>query len=150
MFFTFFVAKVLVRHGDLVLHLVEYTAGYVDAPTLGEGLNASCDVDPVTEQVVTLDNHVAQIDSNAKLHPPILSGILIALGQVALHANSAINSVNGAWELDQEPITRRPNNPTPMLANSGVNDLLTVILELAERSCFVNAHEATVARHVGT
>ena len=61
------------------------TTGAADDPThvtttsTSSG-DSSIDIDTVAKQIVALDDHVAQIDSNAKLHPPILSGILVPLG----------------------------------------------------------------------
>src|SRR6516162_2712265 len=63
-------AHVLERDGELVAHLIAYHPADADAARFGQGLKARCDVDAVTEDVVVVDDDVAEIDPDAEIDAP--------------------------------------------------------------------------------
>ena len=52
---------------ELVPHLLEHRAGNEDAARLGQRLQTRRDVDALAEEVVAFDEHVAEIDADAKI-----------------------------------------------------------------------------------
>ena len=63
---------------ELVLDLVVDVAGDADAAGLGEAFEAGGDVDAVAEDVVGLDDDVADIDADAEADAPVLGLIRLA------------------------------------------------------------------------
>ena len=59
--------------------LIAHRARDADAAGLGERFQARRHVDAVAEDVVVLDDHVAQIDADAELDPPRRRDVQIAL-----------------------------------------------------------------------
>ena len=62
-----------ILEGDVVepvADLVAHRAGDADAARLGKHLEARRDIDAIAENVVLLDDHVAEIDADAELDPP--------------------------------------------------------------------------------
>ena len=60
------------------------------------------DVDAVAEDVVALDDDVADIDADAKLDAPVLGDVGVALGHAALHLDGAAHGIDHAGEFDQQ------------------------------------------------
>jgi len=68
-------------------------------PGLGECLQACRDIHTVAEDVVFLNDHVAQVDADAKLDPLGGRDGRIALGHAALHIHRAAHRINHAGEV---------------------------------------------------
>src|SRR6185312_3279241 len=64
--------------------LVANRAGDADAARLGERLEARGDVDAVAEDVAILVDHVAEVDSDAELHPAPRRDAFVALDHLDL------------------------------------------------------------------
>ena len=60
------------------------------------------DVDAVAEDVVVLDDDVAQVDADAELDALVGRDAGVALGHLALHLDGAAHRVDDAGELDQQ------------------------------------------------
>ena len=73
-------AHVLEREGELVPHLIAHHAANADTARLRQGFEPSSDVDAVAEDVVPVDDDVAEIDADAKLDPRSTGTLGIALG----------------------------------------------------------------------
>ena len=72
-------AEVLEAEIELVAHLVAHDAADADAAGLGERFEAGSDVDAVAENVVAVDDDVAEIDADAKLDAPVGGHVGVAL-----------------------------------------------------------------------
>ena len=56
---------------ELIPDLLVDSAGDANGAGSGESLKASCDVDAITEDVATIDDHVAEIDADPQFEAPI-------------------------------------------------------------------------------
>src|SRR5215469_8865744 len=90
------VAHVLERDGKLVTHLISYNPADADAARFSQSLKACRDNDTVAEDVVLVDNNVAEIDADAEIDAPISLHASVARGDLALNLDRAANRINHA------------------------------------------------------
>src|SRR6476469_2027967 len=94
-------ALIFEREVKLVTHLIVHEAADADAARFGKCFEARCDIYSITEDVVLLDDHVAEIDANPKRDVPLVWNISLALRHPALDLYSAAHGVHNARELRQ-------------------------------------------------
>jgi hypothetical protein len=88
------------------------------APTLGqtyEGFQARRDIDAVTEDVLVLDDHVAEIDPDPEPDPAVLGHTGFAIDHRALHLGGTADGVHDAGEFYQHPVAGRLDDAAGML-----------------------------------
>src|ERR1700735_2912066 len=51
-----------------------------DAPGFGDALKPCCDIHAITENIIALNEDVAEVDPNPEQHPPVFWDTVIALG----------------------------------------------------------------------
>ena len=88
-------------------------------PGSASTLETRRDVDAIAEDIVVLDDHVAQIDADAELDPSRRRHIGIAQRHPALDFGGARHGVNDAAELDQHAVTGRLDDAPRFLAMAG-------------------------------
>src|SRR5262249_30379255 len=99
-------AHVLEGDGELVAHLISYHPADADAARFRQAFKARCDVDPVAEDVVGIDDDVAEIDADAEIDAPFGVHTGIARGHLALHFDRATNRIDHARELAEQTVAR--------------------------------------------
>ena len=118
-------------------------------PGVGQALEPGGDVDAVAEDVVVLDDHVAEIDADPELDPAGRRHVGVALGHPALDLGGALDGLDDARELDQHAIAAGLDDPALVLGDRGIDQLEPVRPQARERARFVRLHEPAVAHHVG-
>ena len=71
---------------------------------LGEPFQAGGDVDAVAEDVVVLDDDVAEVDADAELDARLVGRAAVAVGHAGLDGDGAAHRLDGAGEIDQQAI----------------------------------------------
>jgi hypothetical protein len=132
-----------------VAHLVTNHATDTDPARIGERLQTGSDIHAIAEYVVLLSDHISQIDPDAELDPLLRRGARIALKHPALDLHSAAHGVNHAGELGKKAVAGVLHNPTAVLLNLRIDQLLEVRLEPLVRPVLIRAHQARVPRHIG-
>ena len=84
MFFNSCSPRVLEHEVELVADIFAHRARHRDPAGLGDAFDPRRDIDPVAENVVALDDHVAEIDADAELDPPVLGNVGVAVAHLAL------------------------------------------------------------------
>jgi hypothetical protein len=74
---------------DFAANLIIGRRRNADATGFGDALQPSCDVDAITENIIPLNEDVAEVDPDPKQHTPVLRDALIALGHHPLETRSA-------------------------------------------------------------
>ena len=96
--------------------------GNNDAARVGDAFKPARDIHAITKDVAVFNYDVADIDSNTKLETLILRDRDIALPNATLNIECAESGVNDACELDQEPISSRLDDPSPVLGHLGIEN----------------------------
>jgi hypothetical protein len=65
-------SEILVAQSQLVLDVVIDRARDTDATREGEAFQSRSNIHPIAVQSFPLDNHIAQVDANAKVHLAML------------------------------------------------------------------------------
>ena len=141
-----------ILEGDVVepvADLIAHGARDADAARLGKHLEARRDIDAVAENIVVLDDHVAEIDADAELNPPRRRNVGIAPRHPALDLGRAQHRISDALELDQHAIAGCLDDAAAVLGDGGIDELKPMGLETRERPRLVDLHQPAVADHVG-
>src|SRR6202051_4436336 len=81
-----------------------HTTRYAQAPRLAQGLKPHGNIDAVTENVVPVDDDVADIDADAKDDALVLRYIDISFGHAALNLDGTSHGVDHAGELNESAV----------------------------------------------
>ena len=105
-------------------------------------------VDAVTIDVAGLDDHVADIDADAKLDAAVPGHAGVALAHAALDRRRARDRIHDARELRQEPVPGELDDTALRFGDLGVDQIRPVGFPGCVGARLVHAHEAAIGRHV--
>jgi hypothetical protein len=132
-----------------VAHLVTHDPAKADPAGLGERLQTRRDIHPMPEDVVLLNNDIAEIDPDAKRDALIFGRFGVALSYPPLQLDGTTHRIDYACKLGQEAVASVLYDPAPVLRDLRINDLPEVAFEPFVRPLLIRAHEARVPRHIG-
>ncbi len=89
---------------DLAADLALGVIGDADAAGLCDSLKARGDVDAVAENIVVVDNDVADVNADAEFDPDILRHAGVLRGHAPLDFYGAFHGIDRAGELDQHAV----------------------------------------------
>jgi hypothetical protein len=116
-----------------------------DATWLGNSFKTRRDIDAVAEDIVLIDDDVADVNADAEFDSGILRYAAVLCGHVALDFHCATRGVYDAGEFHQQTVAGRFDDPSAMLRDLRVNQRFSENFELGQGAFFVSAHEAAVA-----
>src|SRR4051812_36945605 len=97
-------SRILEGKVELASDLFVHDTRNADPVGLGQRFQPSGNVDAVTEDVVRLDNDVANIHANAKADAFVLSYSGITADHAPLHFGRAHHGIDNARELDEHAV----------------------------------------------
>ena len=111
------------------------------ATRLREPFKPGRNVDPVTVKVLSVDDHVADVNSDAK--QDALRGRLVsrALRDSILNGDGAPHGVNRTGELDQRTVACKLDQPTSVAGDRRIYDVAPCSLKAGERAFLVRRHQ---------
>src|SRR5262249_22177792 len=133
---------------NLSINLLKDRAGNDNAARLRQVLEASRDVYPVTIDVVSLYDHVAQIDANTKDDHPTVGHLGVAHRHAFLNCDSAFHGVDGACELDEQAIAYQLHYSSVVFGNCRIDQFAAMGSQRTKCPSLVHAHESAVADDV--
>ena len=131
-----------------IADLIAHRARNTDAAGLGQHFQARRHVDAVAKDVVALNDHIAKIDADAKLHPPRRRDVDIALRHPALNLGGAQHRIDDAVEFDQHAVAGGLDDAAAILGDGRIDQFDPMGLQTRKRTRLVSLHEPTVADHV--
>jgi hypothetical protein len=122
-------------------------SGDAHAPWLGYLLKPRADIDPVSQQIASARDDIANVDSDPEPDTPVRSDLSARFQQPTLDRNGALDGIDRARELRQDAVPRSIGDPPPVLLDEGIHDLTGggKALQGAE---FVQANESRIPRDV--
>ena len=120
------------RH--LALHLPPSVLGNRDAARLGDAFDPRRNVDAVAEDIVALDDDVADIDADPKPDRIGHGAAGVALPKLSLNFDGAGDGVDGAREFHQRAVAHELDDTTRMGGNRRVDQALAEGLSAATAS----------------
>jgi hypothetical protein len=100
-------------------------------------------------QVVSLGDHIAEIDADTKLNPLVLYDIGVVILDRVLDFYGTANSVDHATELRQQAVAYGLEDTTPMGCDLWLDGLANVLSYGCPCAFLVGTDEAAVTDHVG-
>ncbi len=144
----FAVAKILEGNIELAGNILENPTGNRNATGWRQLLEASGDIDAVTQYVSVIFNDVADMDAHAKIEAPTVRLVAIALGHLALHQGGAGPRVDHRGELSEKPVAGGFYDPPAMLADHRVEGA-KMPLQRTDRVPLVPAGKDAESGHIG-
>ncbi|MEE8228165.1 MAG: hypothetical protein V3R30_15185, partial [Kiloniellales bacterium] len=138
-------AEILKLDGDLFLDLTVDGCRDKDLSRLTQPLDPRSHVHPVAVYVVVVDDDVANIYFHPKFNAAVFRNFRTAQRHSLLDIDSVLNGIHGAWELDQDSIAGRLEDPPAVLLDLGIEQLLPECLELRQGARLVFANKPAVS-----
>src|SRR5262245_21091568 len=91
---------------------------------------------------------IADVNPHSELDSPIRGNLRVALGHGTLDLHGTTQGFHGTGEQDQQAVTRRPYDPTPVFFNLGFNELGMVRIQLGQSAFIINADQAAVPSYI--
>src|ERR1700730_15310245 len=147
--FDALLAPVLEGVGELVADLIAHHPRDADAARFRQTFQSCGHIDAIAEDVVLLNDHVAEIDPNAEGEALILGRFGVALGHAALDLNGTTHRIDHAWKFSEKAIAGILYRMTAVLLDLRINELPEMSLEPFVRPLLIRPHQARVPRHIG-
>ena len=124
--------------------------GEADPARLANALQPRGDIDAVAHEIaVALFDHVADMNADAELDPPVRRHASVAFDEPALHLDRAAHRVDRTAELDDPAVAGALDGPTVMRSDGRIDQVAAQTTKAREGSVLVRASEPAVADDVG-
>jgi hypothetical protein len=141
-------SQIIENNIDLAADLPVRIVGDTYATGLCYAFKACCYVDAIAEDVIVVDDDIADVNANAKLDPDILGHIGVLFGHATLEFDRTARSIDRTGELDQHAVTGRLDYATAMRRDLEIDDGFPESLQPSQCAFFITAHEAAIACHI--
>ncbi len=92
-----------------------------DAAGIGQRLQTRRHIDAVSENVIAIENDVADIDADAEFDALVRRNLGVTLGHAALDIDRATDGVDHAHEFHEHSIARRLDDSAAMFGDLGID-----------------------------
>ncbi len=96
-------------------------AGETETARLGEPFQSGRHIDAIAVEVLPLDDHVTQIDTDTKDDPSLGRDVPVALDHALLYRQSAGHGVDDTGEFDQGAVAHELHDAPPLGRDRGVD-----------------------------
>jgi hypothetical protein len=140
-----------VRESSLqaVADILMHSGGYRHAARRRDLLQAGGDVDAVAQNIIAVDDDVAQIDANAECDAVIFLDVGIACRHALLHFDHALGGIHHGGEFQQQAIAHGFDDAAAVALDQCVDQFRAMAAQVGKRAGFVHAHQPGIANHVG-
>ena len=98
--------------------------GDTDAAWLGDSLEACGDIHAVAENIVVVDDDVAEVNADAKFDPEFRWHGGVLLGHLALDLDRTTCRIDGTGEFDQHAVAGGLDDATAVRGDAGIDKRL--------------------------
>ncbi len=120
-------------------------AGDQNAARLAKLLEASGDIDTISQQVASFDDYVAQIDADAKDDAPLGQDIRLPRGNRFLHGDRALDRIDDGGELGKNAISEQLDQAAIVFRQEWINDLAVNIVQCIDGADLVLLDKTRIA-----
>jgi hypothetical protein len=136
------------RKAQLPFDLIKDLPGKADSGRWCEGLETRSDIHAISEQIVPVHHHVANVDADPQDHTTLGQQIGVVAVQCSLDGDGCADRLNGTAELGNDAVTCGPENP-PIMFGDQIEDDGSVRAKGLESALLVHGHELAVADNIG-
>src|SRR3954454_10082819 len=132
--------------GDVYLaaNLPTSIVGDTDAAGVGYPFKARGDVDAIAEDVVVINDDIADVDADPEIDPHCRGDIGVLRRHAALDFDRTARRVHRTRKLDQHAIAGGLDDAATMRSDRGIDNDLSSCLQPSQRAFLVSAHETAV------
>jgi hypothetical protein len=130
---------------DLASDLSLCVIGNADATWFRDAFEPGGYVDAVSEDVVVIEDDIADMNADAEFDPDILRYADVLFGHAVLDFIGTPGRVHYAGEFHQHAVAGGLDDAAAMRGDCGIDERLSERLELGERAFFVPAHQTAIA-----
>src|SRR5258708_18337722 len=105
---------------DLAPHLPKSVSGNADTAGFGNAFEPCRDVDAVAEDVVPLDQNIAEMDADAPFHAAFAGNPRIAFRRQVLQCEGAVDGADHRAKFDQDAVTGGIEDPPAMMRDERI------------------------------
>src|SRR5450755_5166212 len=132
--------QILKRNIYLATNLPMCIVGNADTARLCDPFETHCNIDPITIDVIFVDDNITDVDANAKLDPLDLRYIDILFGHAALNFDGTSHGVDHAGELNESAVPGILDDASAMISDFGIKKRLSKSFQLRQRAFFVDPY----------
>ena len=96
--------------------------GNANTAGLSNSFEPRCDVDPIAEDVVLVENDITDVNADPKLNSGVLRDVGVLLNHASLNFNGTAHRIYCAGKLDEHSVASRFNDTTPMSGYCGIDE----------------------------
>ena len=109
---------------------------------------AHCNIDPITKEVIVIDDNITDVNADAKFDPLVLRYIDILFSHVVLNLDGAAYRIHDAAELNESAVPGVLDDASVMLSDFGIEKRLSERFQLRQRAFFIDPYQAARARDI--
>ena len=132
---------------ELVSDLIVNRLRDANCAGLGERFEPGGDIDAIAENVVAVDNYVAEIDADPELKPALGRDGVVYRPRGALHLDRTAQRIDDARKIRQQAVARRADDPSVMRGDQRVNGAPQVA-KRAMRAGLILAHQPAEPHYI--
>src|ERR1700682_5723879 len=122
--------------------------GNADTARRCDPFETHCNIDPITIDVIFVDDNITDVDADAKFDPLDLRYIDILFGHAALNFDGTSHGVDHAGELNESAVPGILDDSSAMISDFGIKKRLSKSFQLRQRAFFVDPYQAARARDI--
>ena len=106
-------------------------------------------IDAIAENVVSVDDDVAEIDADAKFDGLTVGPRRVVVGHRRLNGERAFHRIHGAGKLDQRAVAHHLDDAAAVFGHGRIEARGPDVAQRRERSRLVGAHQPRIADNIG-
>jgi hypothetical protein len=112
-----------IAEGKFLLHLIVGLTRNANSAALGNSFETSGDIDAIAVKIISLDEDIAKMDTDAERHlaRPLMAGV--ARGHRALNFSRTVDAFDDAGELREQAVAHQLHSTAAVLCERWVDHL---------------------------
>jgi hypothetical protein len=130
--------------GDILM----CSAGNSDTTGFAKCLEPSGDIDAITENIITFDNQIAEVNTDTEDDTLVFIDRLVTTCHGLLDVDHALGGIDDGGELQQQSIAHGLDDTTAVFGNLAIDQFRPMVSQRSKRAGFIHAHQARITDNI--